>query len=193
MVTRKTTKHTHPRRVRYPARLSATIGYVLLVIAWFMAIGTAGVVILDFIALQLPLTITNSTGLLESIGGSVSYSTESPDATLAGKVLLGTMLVVVAVLSSHFVAVHASRLLHYFLQAIGLKLTQAHLFVSKCLLALFAPLAMMVATLGFPAGFSMLGVIAVAICGAIAGVSVVSFSVQHVIARRHSMAAKSIL
>ena len=36
MVKKRTVKHPHPRRVRYPAQLSATVGYVTLVIAWLM-------------------------------------------------------------------------------------------------------------------------------------------------------------
>lgn len=194
MVRKRTAKHSHPRRVRYPAQLSATVGYVALVIAWLMVIGLAGVIALEAVAALLPLTATYGDHILDSIGVSSSQAvTEVQEPSLGGQLLLGAMLAFIAAISSHFLTVHTSQLLKLLIAKIGLALTHTHLFVTKCLLGLLAPLLMMIVVLGFPQGYRMLSVMTIAICGTFAAVSVVSFSVQHVIARRHGMVIKHVL
>lgn len=193
MVKKRTVKHPHPRHVRYPAQLSATVGYVTLVIAWLMVVGTAGVIALESIAALFPFTATYGDYILESIGGSSQVVTEVQEPSLGGQLLLGAMFAFIAALSSHFLTIHTSQLLKLFIAKIGLSLTHTHLFITKCLFALIAPLLMMIVVLGFPQGFRTLSLITIAICGAFAAVGVVSFSVQHVIARRHGMAIKHVL
>lgn len=190
-------KPHHRRRVRYPARFSATLGYVLLTASWLLVIGIAGAIVIENIAATLPQSQSQDSVLWIHPLGS-GYATggttaASEHAMLGWRILLGSLLVLLAALSAHFVAVHMSRFVRRLLSMLGLKLTVGHLFVMKCLLALLAPLVMLVVVLALPLYAEALGVLLVGVCAAFSAVSVASFSVQHVLARHSRMPVKNIL
>lgn len=194
LMVKTTTIHKHPRHVRYPAQLSATAGYVLLVTAWLLILGMAGVVTVEAAWTLLPVSSTaNYETVWMTIGGLSSSSGTSEDLSIGAKAILLFVLLLIVSLMSHFVAVHASQFMHWFIQKLGLKLTSTHLFIMKCLLALLVPFMMMVAVLGLPNIAAPLGQLIVGFSALLAVASVVCFSVQHVIARRVKMAVKNIL
>lgn len=189
-------KHKHRRHVRYPARLSASLGYSFITLSWLLILGMIGIIIIEWVASLLPDTPLYTDGDLWynvlSAGLQVQYGTGDEAGSGVKILMLGAFIVAVAY-SSHFIAVHASRFLRYFITAIGLKLTPAHLFVTKCLFGLLAPLAMMIVVLGLPYYSESLDKAVVGVTAAMSFIGVLCFTIQQVIVRRAKMAVKDII
>lgn len=192
----KTVKHHHRRRVRYPTRLFGTAGYVGLASSWLLVLGAAGSIGLDTLLLRLPRaeqTEVESTVTNYYYGSEVVTSTTTPDPSIFIQLFLILLFVSVVALLSHFVAERSSRLLRHLLSGIGLKVTLGVLLVAKSVSALLAVLVQLVVVLGLPEGTEQVKYLLVIVTGLIAVAAVVSFAVQHAIARRAKMLVKNVL
>lgn len=194
MVMVKSSKHTHRRRVRYPARFFGTSGYVSLVTSWLFVVGVAGSYLIDAVVRLLPsqsVSYESSSTLHSFLLTDSSYVSSEPPllATFVLVLLLAGIIVVLA----HFVADRASYILKHFLTLLGARVTIGLLLGMKCVLALAAVLAQLVVVLGLPTDVETYMYLIVAITGTLSVVSVVCFAVQHGIARQHKMTVKNIL
>lgn len=190
----KKQKHTHRRRVRYPVRFFGTGGYVGLVMSWLFVLGILGSYIIDAVLRMSsdqirsyePSSTLHSFLLLDN-------SQTSSEPSLFVTFILVILLIGVIAALAHFVADRASLVLKHFLTAIGAKLTLGLLLGAKCTLALGAVLMQLVVTLGLPSDITDYTHLIVGITATMSIVSVVSFAVQHIIARRSKMAVKNVL
>lgn len=190
----KKPKHTHRRRVRYPAHFFGTGGYASLVMSWLFVIGVAGSYIIDAVLAMFPSqsSLYESSSTLHSFLLSDSPQTSGEPSLFISFILVLLLIGIIATLA-HFVADRASLILKHFLALIGAKLTLGMLLGTKCTLALAAVLAQLVVVLGLPNDVQMYMYLIVCITGVLSSLSVVCFAIQHVIARQHKMAVKNIL
>ena len=189
-------KHKHRRHIRYPARLSASLGYAFISLSWLLVLGMIGIVVIEWVASLFPaVPAYDDNGLwygVLSAGMQAQYGTQG-EAGFGVKILMLGAFIVAVAYASHFITVHASQFLRYFITTIGLKLTATHLFVTKCLFGLLAPLTMMVVVLGLPYFSESLDKAIVGVTAAMSSIGVACFAIQQVIVRQAKMAIKDII
>jgi hypothetical protein len=188
-----TTKTHHRRRVRYPARVFGSTGYVGLIVSWFLVIGVAG-----SIALNSILNMMSSKSEQFGIVGNLFYydtdgATSSSDMSLLARITLLVLLIAVTALLAHLVAERSSKMLKHFLKWIGAHITLQLFFGIKCILALSAVLTQLVVVLLLPAEMTDFINVVVGVTAFSAAISVLGFAFQHAIARTHHMDVKNIL
>lgn len=191
---KQTTKKTHHRRrVRYPARVFGSTGYVGLIVSWFLVIGVAGSIALNSI-LNMMTPEPEQFGI---VGNLFIYDSEvttsGSDMSLLARITLLVLLIAVAALLAHLVADRSSKMLKHFLKWIGAHMTLQLFFGIKCVFALGAVLAQLVVVLLLPPEMTDFINVIVGVTAFSSAVSVLGFAFQHAIARTHHMDVKNIL
>lgn len=191
---KQTTKKTHHRRrVRYPARVFGSTGYVGLIVSWFLVIGVAGSIALNSI-LNMMTPEPEQFGI---VGNLFIYDSEATtsgsDMSLIARITLLVLLIAVSALLAHLVADRSSKMLKHFLKWIGAHMTLQLFFGIKCVFALGAVLAQLVVVLLLPPEMTDFINVIVGVTAFSSAVSVLGFAFQHAIARTHHMDVKNIL
>lgn len=191
---KQTTKKTHHRRrVRYPARVFGSTGYVGLIVSWFLVIGVAGSIVLNSILNMM----SSESGQFGIVGNLFIYDSDatasSTEMSLIARITLLVLLIAVTGLLAHLVAERSSKMLKHFLKWIGAHVTLQLFLGIKCTLALSAVLAQLVVVLLLPVEMTDFINVIVGVTAFSAAVSVLGFAFQHAIARSHHMDVKNIL